>query len=275
MPVIPMALKDLTTPQMLAITAAWIDPTRERPKLESLKRTAALLSDVDAVHTGLLHARRAEKTTSKEIAELQSRQLHLDKTHDRKARGTHAVLTGFAELADDPEDAELYLNIRDQLFPDGLKFITSSYADEAGHAHLLRQRLTPESKAALKVLPTPAGSLLKIVLAWLSAGEELGKLETKKAQLIAAERPAEGVPQGGQLKARNRWIKVVGSVLAMLDLEEVDTDTQRLLLAPLHDVMAKAERIRSGNADDSVDANEASEGQVGDPNRDQGSSGPA
>ena len=266
-----MALKDLSTPQMLAITAAWVDPHRERPKLESLERTTALLRDIDAVHTGLLQTRRAEKTTSKEVTQIQSRQLELDKTHDRKARGTHALLTGFAEIADDPEDAELYLNIRDQLFPDGLKFITSSYADEAGYAQLLRERLTHESKIALKALPTPGGSLFKIVMAWLAAADELGKLETKKTQLLAAERPAEGTP-GGQLKARNRWIKVVHSVLAMLDLEEVDADTQRLILAPLQDALAKAERGRNAIADESADANEAPEGLAGDSNRHEGTS---
>lgn len=275
-----MALKDLTTPQMLTITAAWVDPKRERPKLEGLKRIAPLLADIDSAHMGLGRARRTEKTTSKEMAEIQSQQLALDKIHDRKARGAHAILTGFADLADDPEDATHYLNIREELFPDGLKFITSSYSDEAGQAHIVRERLTAESRGALKALPTPSGSMLKAVLAWLSAGQELGKLEIRKAQLAAAERPIEGTVQGNHLKARNRWIKVVSSVISMLELEEeINADTQRLILAPLHEALAKAERRRGGATEEAETAEEPQEGGAAaveseHANREEGTSGP-
>ncbi|WP_437690143.1 hypothetical protein [Sorangium sp. So ce176] len=105
-----MALKDLSPRPMVQITAAWLDPERERSRLI------------------------------------------------------------------DPEDAAIYLEIRDQLFADGLKFISASYSDEAGEVKLARDRLTPESKAALKALPTPGGNLLKAVQAWIGVAASAARL---------------------------------------------------------------------------------------------------
>ncbi|WP_438007999.1 hypothetical protein WME89_04355 [Sorangium sp. So ce321] len=245
-----MALKDLSPRQMVQITAAWLDPERERPRLASLKRCAPLIDDIEAAHDGVLKSHRRQKKTNDELTEIQQRQVAIDQVHDRKARGAHAVLTGFADLADDPEDAAIYLEIRDQLFTDGLRFISASYSDEAGEVKLARDRLTPESKAALKALPTPGGNLLKAVQAWFAAGDELGKLDAQRVHLEAQDRPDTADSRGGQLRARNRWIKVVRSVLQMLELEAADAETTRRLLAPLQREAAKAERRRSSGKDE-------------------------
>jgi hypothetical protein len=50
--------------------------------------------------------------TAGEVAAIQKKQDALDTLHDRKARGTFNVLTGFADLADDPDDAASYLSER-------------------------------------------------------------------------------------------------------------------------------------------------------------------
>ncbi|AUX39504.1 hypothetical protein SOCE26_008970 [Sorangium cellulosum] len=248
-----MAFKDLSPRQMVQITAAWLDPERERPRLLSLKRCAPLIDDIEAAHDGILKAHRKQKKVNDEVSDIQQRQVAVDQIHDRKARGAHAVLTGFADLADDPEDAAIYLEIRDQLFADGLKFIMASYSEEAGEVKLARDRLTPESRAALKALPVPGGNLLKAVQAWFAAGDELGRLDAQRLHLAAQDRESrQGAadPRGGQLRARNRWIKVVRTVLQMLELEEAGADTTRRLLAPLEREVAKAERRRAGSKEE-------------------------
>ncbi|WP_437335932.1 hypothetical protein [Sorangium sp. So ce394] len=261
-----MALKDLSPRQMVQITAAWLDPERERPLLVSLKRCAPLIDDIEAAHDGILKSHRPPKKANDELAAIQQKQVATDQVHDRKARGAHAVLTGFADLADDPEDAAIYLEIRDQLFADGLKFISASYSDEAGEVKLARDRLTPESKAALKALPTPGGNLLKAVQAWFAAGDDLGKLDARRVHLEAQDRPGAADPRGGQLRARNRWIKVMRSVLQMLELEEADAETTRRLLAPLERETAKAERRRaSGKENDAEDVAPPAAGGTGEP----------
>jgi hypothetical protein len=235
---------------MVQITGAWLDPERERPRLASLKRCAPLIDDIEEAHEGVLKSHRRQKKADDQISEIQQKLVATDQIHDRKARGAHAVLTGFADLADDAEDAAIYLEIRDQLFADGLRFIGASYSDEAGEVKLARDRLTPESKAALRALPTPGGNLLKAVQAWFAAGDELGKLDAQRIHLHAQERPDGADPRGGQLRARNRWIKVVRSVLQMLELEGADEETARRLLAPLQREAAKAERRRSGGKEE-------------------------
>ncbi|WP_437744125.1 hypothetical protein WMF39_03455 [Sorangium sp. So ce1504] len=245
-----MALKDLSPRQMVQITGAWLDPERERPRLVSLKRCAPLIDDIEEAHEGVLKSHRRQKKADDQISEIQQKLVATDQIHDRKARGAHAVLTGFADLADEPEDAAIYLEIRDQLFADGLKFIGASYSDEAGEVKLARDRLTPESKAALRALPTPGGNLLKAVQAWFAAGDELGKLDAQRIHLSAEDRPGAAESPGGQLRARNRWIKVVRSVLQMLELEEAGEETARRLLAPLQRETAKAERRRSGGKEE-------------------------
>ncbi|WP_437486484.1 hypothetical protein WME75_03715 [Sorangium sp. So ce1014] len=261
-----MALKDLSPRQMVQITAAWLDPERERPRLVSLKRCAPLIDDIEAAHDGILKSHRRQKKANDELTGIQQKQVTFDQIHDRKARGAHAVLTGFADLADDPEDAAIYLDLRDQLFADGLKFISASYSDEAGEVKLARDRLTPESKAALKALPTPGGHLLKAVQAWFAAGDELGKLDAQRIHLEAQDQPGATESRGGQLRARNRWIKVVRTVLQMLELEEADTETTRRLLAPLQREAGKAERRRSGGKEtDAADGAPPADGGAGEP----------
>ncbi|MDC0680704.1 hypothetical protein [Sorangium atrum] len=264
-----MALKDLSPRQMVQITGAWLDPERERPRLVSLKRCAPLIDDIEEAHEGVLKSHRRQKKANDELSAIQQRQVVVDQIHDRKARGAHAVLTGFADLADDPEDAAICLEIRDQLFADGLKFIGASYSDEAGEVKLARDRLTPESKAALRALPTPGGNLLKAVQSWFAAGDELGKLDAQRIHLSAEDRPGAADPRGGQLRARNRWIKVVRSVLQMLELEGADEETARRLLAPLQREAAKAERRRSGGKEES-DVEGGAPPDAGEPAIDEG-----
>jgi hypothetical protein len=257
-----MALRDLSSQQMLNITGAWLDSERERSRFQALSRVAPLLPDVEEAHEGVQRAHRRDGSISNELIDIQDQQSEVDQVHDRKARGVYGVLTGFAELVDDPKDAALYLDVRDQLFPRGLKFITGSYADEAGEVNFARERLTSESKAVLRALPTPAGNLMKAVNVWFAANEELGILEAGRAKLEAqvAEQKAGSV-QVGQLRARNRWIRVVRAVLQMVDLQKPDADIERHLLAPLDRALKEAER-RVAGSDEGDDQDEAIESEA-------------
>ena len=250
-----MALKDLSPPQMLHVSAAWLDPARDRPRIEKLGRVAPLLADLTKAHEDVRTAHSKEKKGATELADIQARQLEVDRLHDRKARGGWYVLTGFADLSDDPDQAAFYLELRDAIYANGLRFITGSYGNQAGEAELTRSRLTTGRRMALKALPTPGGSLLKSMLAWFAAADELGQLEAQRAKLEAEAKPQGDRPQGGQLRARNRWIKVTRAILQMLELEEVDEETERELLAPLHRALEKAERRQAigGGADEEVD----------------------
>jgi hypothetical protein len=238
-----MALKDLSSARMLSITGAWLDPKRDRPRLETMPRVAPLLPNIQQAHDGVRSTHRKDATLPDKLAEIQKKQVVTDKRHDRKVRGVHDALTGFADLADDPQEAQRYLSARNELHPKGIKFIVGSYADEAGEVELAQERLTADTKTVLKAAPAPGGNLMKHVQAWFAAGKELGDLEQEKAKVVAemGEQQAGGA-QGNQVRARNYWIKVVRALLQNVELEEIDAETRRHILAPLELALTKAER---------------------------------
>lgn len=237
------ALKDLSSATMVHITAAWLDAGRARPFLEKMKRVAPLLEDVEGAHDGLMKAHRKEDASDVAVTAIQVEQLGVDRTHDRKARGAFGALAAFAELANTPEQAASYQRAMDALFPDGMRIVTASYVEEAGRTKLVRDRLSPELKATLKSIPSPDGTLLKTVTAWLDAGDALGALEEKRAKMeAAAARHRQSTGGGHLLRARNRWISVVRAVIDMIELEDPAAGVRDETLGPLERAVAQAAR---------------------------------
>ena len=172
---------------------------------------------------------------------MQAAEAKVDVKHDRKTRGTFNVLTGFADLADDPELAVAYLALRDLIYPKGLDVVRWSYTDEAGEAELVDKRLSKNDKALLGKLPTPAGTLLDALKERIKAGKELGYLEKDRAAL---EAKAPDAPTAADaVRARNLWIRTVNAFVATLDLEEGLSDEDReKILGPLRRAEQKADR---------------------------------
>lgn len=243
-----MAKTNLTSPTMVTVTTAWVDPKEERPVIEALPQAGALLPSIDKAHHGLLNGQASADLTNTRLTALQKAQAVLDLRHDRKVRGQYYVLTGFAELAETEEEAASYLALRDNLTPRGLDTVRLSYTDEAGEAELTDRRLTKDDKALLGKMPTPNGTLLDAFKARLKAAKELGDLEKQRgpleSQAPAATTPADAV------RARNVWIRTVNAFVAILALEEGLSDADReKILGPLERAEQKADRKRSGGAE--------------------------
>ncbi|MEO5728668.1 MAG: hypothetical protein ABI134_01065 [Byssovorax sp.] len=249
-----MSKNNLTSPTMVTVTTAWTDPKEERPLLASLPQAGALLPSIDKAHRGLLDSQTGASQTNVKLTALQKAQAVLDVRHDRQVRGKYHVLTGFAELADNEEEAAAYLALRDALTPRGLDTVRLSYTDEAGEAELTDRRLTKDDKALLGKLPTPNGTLLDALKARLKAGRELGDLEKQRAAL-ESQAPAATTPADA-VRARNVWIRTVNAFVGLLDLEEGLSEADReTILGPLRRAEQKADRKRAGSAEaDPVEA---------------------
>ena len=243
-----MAKINLTSPTMVTVTTAWLDPKEERPLLQSLPQAGALLPSLDKAHNGLLDTQVAVDQVETELSLLQKAQAKLDVRHDRNIRGPYNVLTGLADLADDEAEATAYLALRDKLTPHGLEVVRWSYTDEAGEAELVDSRLTKEDKAFLNKLATPNGTLLDAHKTRVKAGRDLGDLEKKRAfletQASVAAKPADVI------RARNLWIRTINAFVATLALEEnlSDADRERIL-GPLQRAEQKADRKRVSSAE--------------------------
>lgn len=236
-----MSYKSLTSPTMVTVSGPWTDPSKERSLIDALPQARALLPSLDVAHEGLLDTQASGAQANAALAKLQKAEALLDVRHDRKTRGAFHVLTGFADLADDPEQAAAYLALRDAINPKGLDVTRWSYTDEAGEAELVDRRLSPDQKALLGKLPTPSGTLLSAHEERIQAGRELGKLETERAGL--EKKAPDTTTAADAQRARNVWIRTVTAFVAILDLEMKLTDADReKILGPLRRAESRAER---------------------------------
>jgi hypothetical protein len=244
-----MALKNLSTETMLALSSSWLDAQRARPTLSAHPRTAPYLADLEEAHAALLAANTSpvDQGSTSELATLSAEAAAVDQLHDRKVRGLYAFLTALSELANERLDAERYLDARNVLFPEGTSINRRTYLDEAGNAETVSQRLAglPAVQELLNTTPLAKDrNLGHEVAAWLEAGLTLGKLETRRAELLHERDATAGGSRRGELfRARNRWGRVASAMLAALELDEQTSDAiDRNFLRPLLEAEAKADR---------------------------------
>jgi hypothetical protein len=249
-------LKDLSIQRMVALTEPWLDPKRDRPKLEALPSTKALLPKIEAAYKGLLSTQKQDASIAQEIAAIQIEQASTDVVHDRKLRGSYLLLTALVELSEDEEQEAALLTARDELAPDGLSATQRTYAEEAGEIPLAKARLSPKSEALLKKIPVLGGKKLSNeVEAWFDAGKELGALEDKRRALETGGKTGGGASRAEALRARNYWIKVVRHLETSLDLDGADESTTHAILGPARQAeKSAAKRGRKGEEPETPDS---------------------
>ncbi|MBI2379043.1 MAG: hypothetical protein HYV07_33920 [Deltaproteobacteria bacterium] len=241
-----MSLKGLSNEGMINISGAWLDERRSKSAFMAVPEAAALVPALREAHDGILALAQpvapvgADTTPDDPASDLATEAAAADAIHDRKARGQHLVLTGLAELADDPAVAARLLSARDHILPKGLSIALMTHGEEAGNAAGVRQHLSDGVLGVLESVPSVEGRTLKDeTLAWLDAGDELGRIETKRKALAVEEQgQADRRPIANE--ARNRWIRVVSTIETILDLAPVTDEARRLLLKELEDAREKA-----------------------------------
>ncbi|MFO0587688.1 MAG: hypothetical protein U0441_09115 [Polyangiaceae bacterium] len=220
--------------------------------IEAIETAAPLLSRVQKAHEGLKKSQAQPQQIPEKLQEIQKKQAELDKLHDRKGRGSYLVLSGFAELVDDPEMAADILALRDKIFDPaiGLRVLQASYAEEAGEVVLLEERLDDADLSLLKKMPCPKGSLLDAHHARVTAGKKLGSLEHEKNTLQSDQgsAPGEVTMPADVLRARNAWIKAARALVQVLDLDDLDAPTRAKIVSPLEEAERKADSRAAGKA---------------------------
>lgn len=236
-----MALRNLSSPVMVSISTDWLDPERMRPILERYRLTGALLPFLAEVHENLIQRNRAISLTQSVLADLQRELAELDAHHDRKIRGIFGTLTAFAELADDAEKARAYLDLRGRLLPNGLRAVSRSYMDQSGEVLLLEARLDAASIETLREIPSPAGTLLDEVKAWIRLGREIGDLDMKRTSLTRHRLPGD-TTQADVARARNEWIRLAHMLRSSLSLDGAEPEVIEKVFALVDHEEAKADR---------------------------------
>ena len=244
-----MSKRELSSESMIHITETLLDPRPKGPRsiLAGLPIVAVLIPTLEAAHADLLSRQVAGPPgdIAARITAIQTKQTALDARHDRKMRGSIRLLEALADLADTPDDARRYLELRDVLCPEGLKGIIKSYVDEAGAATLLHGRLDEGAKKQLGKIAIPGGKLLDAVNDWTASAEQLGALENDKTALLKQADAPQGRRPQDAIDARNRWIRVMAALETALAISGADEETVAKLLSPLQDAEAKAARKKS------------------------------
>jgi hypothetical protein len=262
-----MALKNLSSEIMVTITGRLLDPERDRPVVEALPLVSPLIPAMVMVHEGLISRQHLIAAIERELAKLLADMATLDKLHDRKKRAVYSLLTALAELTDDESRGPAYLDLRDRLMPRGLMEVRRSYLDQVGDAQLMPSRLDDASRALLQSITTPEGPLEGDVDQWVEAAVEIGRLDERRAQLAAERSTGQGASPGEAYAMKLSWIRVIRSMINMLDTDPQATpEIKERLLAPLRRAEAQADRRRRGE----VGAEDPAEVPVEDPVDDPG-----
>ncbi len=117
-----MALKNLTSAEMIEISKPWTAPKEHTNKLlAKIAEVKGLIAPLKRAHETLLKAQQPSKNpNAAKLAEVSARGDALDTRHDAVVRGIYNTLTAVADLAPTPADAAPYLDTRDSLVPVGL-----------------------------------------------------------------------------------------------------------------------------------------------------------
>ena len=233
-----MAYRQLSSGEMVQISTPWVEPGPARTALQSVRDVGVVLGHVERAHRDLLVIQAPP--ADPELARLAEQAGQTDGKHDTLARGTHMLLSGFAELTAEPEAASALLRLRDLLLPLGLGISTKSYREEAGEALRLQERLSPDVKQQLTAVAVGTGTLLDVVNEWIATGRLLGQLEDRRAALLQAQTtPASSVTV---LQARNQWIRAATALVSFLDLVNLDEATLQLIVGSLREAERSSER---------------------------------
>jgi hypothetical protein len=223
-----MGLMDLTTPEMVDISGAWLDASSTEGKLIArAKGLVPLLAFVREAHEGLVASQVVgENPHAARIKELSQQNVELDREHDRHVRGIISILEGLASLAKTPKRRAAYEAAAHALFPDGPSTAQLSYSAEAGTAAMLDKRLTDAHRKTIASVTTPEGSLNDLVGRWRKAARELGDSDKERTRLLEVK--PEGATKADMLQARHAWgraVDVLRRAIPMAKLSDEDTST--------------------------------------------------
>lgn len=235
-------LRDMSAEAMIGVSTEWVDPAWElRLKVEHDEVLGPIFRRVKAVHGELVSTSETKSPQQERIAELTAKMTENDIFHDRKGRGIFNGLEAAIDLADTPEEAERLIEFRDLLFPAGLAVTRQTYAEQAGMAQRVKEKLTPVLRTQLSSLVFGQRNALDEIDEWLNSALRIINHQAERARLGYKE--DTGVVTRGDLRElRLAWIQTVNAMLNMLQFSELTEQEKNILVANLRHVSAAVRR---------------------------------
>jgi hypothetical protein len=263
-----MKFNILPTYVMLSHTGQWLENDELRAQLIAHPIGAALMAEVERIHTRLAGQAERRRQLDVLLAQLGALLSALDLTHDSMARAIHGMLEALLAAARDATAAGFYLRLRDLLFPEGLSIVSRTYSYEAGAIKALEARVTADDIAAMATIRvgTGAETLADWYRAWIESGKGLGKHVHERDVLLARTVRGGSAADTVDLRAvRLDWINIVRTFLSSLDIMRVSLEVRERLLSPLEASIEQVLRTRAGKElPEETPGGEEPEAQPGD-----------
>jgi hypothetical protein len=181
------------------------------------------------------------KATSPVAAALVTEGKRLDADFDRYGRGIHATLDAVGSLLPAAQAARV-TGARERLFPEGLRILNTTYAEEGMEGTRAAGRLTDADRALLASFTLPDGTTLwQQVERWFAAAGALREYETRR---LAAEQQ-DAAPALRHIDLRNRFIRIVRALETNAELKG---DLQHPVLEAVRYYEARAAARATGAA---------------------------
>jgi hypothetical protein len=248
-----MNLNVLPINVMLAHSGYWLENTALRVQLAAHPIGAALLAEVERVHARLTGQTERRRQLALALARFSEVMSALDLTHDNLARAIHGALEALIMAARNADTREIYLRLRDLLFPEGLTIVSRTYAYQAGAIAALAARVSEADVAQLTAIPIGPETLGDWYRAWITAGKQLGEHVHEREVLLARTgRGGTATAEVDTRAARLEWIAIVQTLLGALDIMKLAPEAREQLQASLDASITQALRSRGSDvpADD-------------------------
>lgn len=253
-----MALKDFSTPLMIAQTGYLLDPSpqggwnlwKDEPLLAgyvSLLRDAVKPLDHMEAKLGKLSA---------EIAALTRAQQDDDMLGDSLLAGVDELLLGGARVCEAYRQ-RLEAARAAVLGAEGrIRLIRAPYAALAGEAAQMRARLTEDdwdTLAKVQVFDVSAADALRL---WLKLADAITQREAARAAL-RVQADDSTISRADVVRARHYWVRTVKAFLSAVEVSGLSDTARAALLAPLQEADRKAVAARDAKTARAVKADVA------------------
>jgi hypothetical protein len=218
-----------------------------RAKLESDDFSRPHVQGLSALLPSLRTAHVTGSVLDEPIAALVVELGALDGRCDQIVGGLWRVATGAAMLAqeDDPTLASALEAAASVFAAGGLNRLTTARYDSiGGEAQRRFAQLTDAHKAALEEIKVGARSLLDYLDDWVALAVELSSQETKRQQLIEANKTAPRMTTGQVLALRRDAIRRVQRLIDSLEDSAISEEDKALILAPIEAASNAAAKAR-------------------------------
>lgn len=250
-----MALKNLTTAEMIWLTGSIVSTEGLRPRFEEAPLLAALLPGIEHVHgqVSAVSTQPGESAVERELAALSAEGNDIDVNHhDRLVRGIYYALLSAAEVT--PSKSAAYDALSKRLLPQGLGTGQQTWMGEGGNATRIEAELAADKdlRAELKSVTLPdKHTLLDVTQEFVRAGSRLGAIEHRRNELrgeggaVSATDDPSAEPKEPRTvaSARNEWIATINALSTTLRIPKsgVDPATRDKVFALLSEAEKRAD----------------------------------